>query len=82
MLPCICQRCKGSGTLEAQLLNHGTKDYDWHIFGCDDCISKGIRVHEPNRVYAGTSYRSERPYGLLTPAAKALRDANKELQHA
>ncbi len=72
MLPCICKRCKGSGTLEAQLLNLRNRDYEWAIFGCEDCISKGIRVHEPDRVYSGTSYRKERPYGDLTPAAKTL----------
>lgn len=58
-----CQRCKGSGMLEADLLNRGTLEYDTHIFGCDDCFGKGARGDETGRVYAGTSYRNERPYG-------------------
>lgn len=58
-----CQRCKGSGMLEADLLNLGSRDYVRHIFGCDDCCGKGTRGDETGRVYASTSYRNERPYG-------------------
>lgn len=58
-----CQRCKGSGTIEAQLLNHGKCDYVWAIFDCDDCCGKGYRIDEPKRVYAAEIYRNERPYG-------------------
>lgn len=60
----ICNRCKGSGMLEADLRHHATCDYRRHIFGCDDCSGTGFRlIDEGNRVYAGTSYRNEVPYG-------------------
>ncbi len=65
-----CQRCKGSGMLEAQLLNHANCEYDWHIFGCDDCLSKGWRGDETGRVYVATSYMNERPFGTALPPPK------------
>lgn len=57
-----CQRCRGSGTLEAKLKNLGTLEYDWHIFTCDDCSGKGERGDESNRVYCSVSYYGERAY--------------------
>lgn len=59
-----CQRCKGSGMIEAQLMNPGSGAYSWHIFGCEDCFGNGVRGDETGRVYAGTCYRGERPYGV------------------
>ncbi len=58
----ICSRCRGSGMLEGDLMNHGTCTLETHIFACDDCEGKGERGDETNRVYAPTSYPNERPY--------------------
>ncbi len=46
-----CQRCRGTGLLEAQLKNLGTLDYEWHIIGCPMCDDKGYVTEEDrNRV--------------------------------
>lgn len=59
-----CQRCKGHGALQADLMNLGKREYIPSIFGCPDCMGKGERVDDPNRVYVAVSYKNERPYSL------------------
>lgn len=58
-----CDRCKGSGSLSAELENLGTKRWDRHIIGCPNCYGRGWRGDETGRVYGGMILRNERPYG-------------------
>lgn len=59
----MCDRCKGTGSLEADLMNLGTRNYERHVIECPNCFGKGWRGDETGRVYGGVELKNERPYG-------------------